>query len=70
MALYDIDCISGFEVWKQFSKKSVDFKQNEWEKDGKSYKSWCGFNKGKLSLGSLIKWAKEDNLILYNKYFY
>jgi P4 family phage/plasmid primase-like protien len=52
--LHNIDD-SLLEDWIEFSKKAQNFK------DGECEKLWVGFKYEGLSIGSLFRWAREDN---------
>lgn len=50
-------------IWIEFSKRSDKFKEGECERE------WYRMNSGGLGLGSLYRWAKEDNPDEYNKLY-
>ena len=47
-----------FELWDKFSKQSVKYKEND------TTTRWKGFSNlnNKITIGSLIKWAKDENI--------
>ncbi|ATZ81126.1 D5 family helicase-primase [Bodo saltans virus] len=51
-------------IWKEFSKKSKKYDEKENTEKWKSFKR----NKNGLKVGSLLKWAKEDNPEAYAQF--
>ncbi|ATZ80273.1 D5 family helicase-primase [Bodo saltans virus] len=51
-------------IWKEFSKKSPKYDEKENTDKWKSFRR----NKNGLKVGSLLKWAKDDNKIEYEKF--
>lgn len=59
-----------FEIWKYFSSKSDKYDPSKYEDDGDDKKLWDNIiYNGKLTLGSLHYWAKEDNESMYLSFF-
>ncbi|ATZ80785.1 D5 family helicase-primase [Bodo saltans virus] len=51
-------------IWKEFSKKSKKYDEKENTDKWKTFRK----NKNGLKVGSLLKWAKEDNPVEYDKF--
>lgn len=61
MILYNTD-ENLFELWNKWSSKSNKYKENEMKKKWNDLKK----SKNKYSLGTLIKWTKDENIIIEN----
>ena len=69
MLLHNLD-YSLLDCWIEFSKKSPKFKEGECEIKWDSLPTYPNKKEsGELSIGSLIYWAKQDNIDNYNKIY-
>ena len=69
MLLHNLD-YSLLECWIEFSRKSPKFKEGECEIKWDSLPTYPNKKEsGELSIGSLIYWAKQDNIDNYNKIY-
>ena len=66
MCIYNITNGHGLDLWKEWSKKSDKYQVNDCRNMWKGFKNKDGA-KG-LQKGSLLHWAKEDELDIYNNF--
>ncbi len=66
MCIYNITNGCGLNLWKEWSQKSDKYKINDCDKMWRGFKN-KGSGKG-LQKGSLLHWAKEDELDNYNNF--
>ncbi len=66
ICIYNITNSHGLNIWKNWSRESPKYVQNDCEKRWKTFKN----TNNALGKGSLCYWAKEDNLEKYIKFKY